>query len=206
MSATSTDLTKVTLAVIAGGRGTRMGGPKVAMRIDGRPILAWLIDRLRWPGPTMLVTAPSVPAVEEAALFDRHVVDPVDDLGPLRGVLTALEHASTETIVAIPVDMPGVDRAKLAWLVGKLSSQPDVLGVMTQAVEIEPFPSAYRTTARKPIADRLNAGRRSLHGLCDDARFVAVAAPADWSADTWTNLNAPSELAAFETQLRKQTS
>ena len=45
---------------------------------------------MQWPGPTLLVTAPAVAHPPAADLFDREAVDPVDGLGPLRGVLTAL--------------------------------------------------------------------------------------------------------------------
>ena len=51
-------LRDVTLAVLAGGKGERMGMAKDALEIDGRPILRHLLDRARWPGPTLLVTAP----------------------------------------------------------------------------------------------------------------------------------------------------
>ena len=48
----------VTLAVLAGGEGSRMGLPKAELAIQDKPLLTFLLDRLKWPGPTLLVTAP----------------------------------------------------------------------------------------------------------------------------------------------------
>ena len=35
-----------------------MGVRKETLRIGGKPILTWLLERIEWPGPTILVTAP----------------------------------------------------------------------------------------------------------------------------------------------------
>src|SRR5688572_13975666 len=105
----------VTLAVLAGGAGSRMGRPKALLEVGGKPILEFLLDRLDWPGPTLLVTAPGRRRPPGAARFDREAVDEVADEGPLRGVYTALTHATTPALVVIAVDMPAVERADLEW-------------------------------------------------------------------------------------------
>src|SRR5690348_14005110 len=101
-------MAETTLAILAGGAGTRMGGPKSALVVRGKPILGYLLDQLRWPGPTMLVTAPGCEQPLGANRFDREVRDPVAGLGPLRGVLTALQNASTDIVVVSTVDAPNV--------------------------------------------------------------------------------------------------
>jgi molybdopterin-guanine dinucleotide biosynthesis protein A len=173
-----------------------MGGPKVMLRVRDQPILAWLLGKLAWPGPTMLVTAPAVQEAPAAELFDAHVVDPIDDQGPLRGLLTGLAHTTTELTVAIPVDMPNLERENLEWLAGQL--RPEMLGVMCRNGEgqIEPFPCVLRRQAAAVIASRLNSGRRSLHGLCEEPDFGAV--DVRWSAETWINLNEPADLRTGE--------
>src|ERR1700721_4778762 len=86
----------VTLAVLAGGEGRRMGLPKQNLEINGRPILEFLLNQFAWPGPTLLVTAPSRRHPPGAHLFYAEAVDAIENQGPLRGVLTALENASTD--------------------------------------------------------------------------------------------------------------
>lgn len=205
------DLSLVTLAVLAGGRGDRMGLPKSWIQFERKPVLEWLLERMQWTGPTMLVTAPAVAHPPGSELFHCEVVDPVDGLGPLRGVLTALEHLSTPMMTAITVDMPGVDSVALAWLSQVLAHRPNYNGVMCcvkagATSHIEPFPSAFRREAARSIQQRLESGRRSVWDLHTDGGFLVLEAPSAWPADTWANLNTPSELDAFEIALSDQRS
>jgi molybdopterin-guanine dinucleotide biosynthesis protein A len=106
-------------------------------------------------------------------------------------------------LVAIAVDMPFIERPQLEWLIATLMEQADRLGAMCRVevageALIEPFPCAFRLEAKGPIMQRLADGRRSVHGLCDGARFVAVPAPVEWRPETWTNLNDRAALSAFE--------
>lgn len=191
----------MTLAILAGGAGRRMGMPKAWLRIGDTPILAWLLDRVLWPGPTMLVTAPAVPCPPAAELFDRHVIDPVGGQGPLRGILTALSHTNSLITAVLTVDMPVVERRHLAWLVGMLAASPSIQGAMCRVnggVErIEPFPSVFRAAAANMLSRRMAMGLWSVQDLCSEPLFVAMPQPADWTAELWTNLNRPEELAAF---------
>jgi molybdopterin-guanine dinucleotide biosynthesis protein A len=151
----------------------------------------------------MLVSAPSSANPPDANLFDQAPVDPVDDLGPLRGILTALEHSKTPTVVVIAIDMPAVDTHQLKWFAKELAMQPNnCKGVMCEAkhdaqLHIEPFPSAFRREAMGLIAQRLHEGRRSIQGLCDEPEFCVIAAPIDWPDNIWTNLNDPNQFASF---------
>src|SRR5688500_10566664 len=111
------DLRDVTLALLAGGEASRMGRPKGELKIAGRPVLAYLLDTFAWPGPTLLITAPGREHPPGWRRFTGECVDPLPAHGPLRGVLTALEHATTELLAVAAVDMPAVRAAHLAWLV-----------------------------------------------------------------------------------------
>ena len=64
-------MTQTTLAILAGGEGSRMGQPKAELRIGARPILSYLLDRFLWAGPTILVTAPGRKRPPGATGFDR---------------------------------------------------------------------------------------------------------------------------------------
>src|SRR5918993_4259845 len=120
MSPDRPDLSHVTLAVLAGGEGSRMGRPKAELQVAGVPILRHLLRRFDWPGPTLLVTAPGRERPTGHEAFTREVSDPSPGHGPLRGILTAIEHARTPSLVVVAVDMPFVARDQLAWLAAEL--------------------------------------------------------------------------------------
>lgn len=194
----------ITLAILAGGEGSRMGRPKGEIIVGCIPILAYLLDRTAWPGPTLLVTAPGREHPPAWERFDREVSDPVAGEGPLRGVLTAIENCQTEAIVVGTVDMPGVDRGALDWLVHEFGARPESLGVMCVRVDgqIEPFPCGLRKTAAPLIRAAIADGRRSVHGLAESTEVVALPVPPDWPPTIWTNLNRPEDLAAWRDSVR----
>src|SRR5205814_2693612 len=120
----------ITLAVLAGGEGSRMGRPKALIEIARRPILHALMDQLDWPGPTALVTAPGREHPPGWQRFSREWVDPVAGIGPLRGVLTALENLSTPMLLVVTLDMPGIHRRHLRRLVEHLQGSSERVGMM----------------------------------------------------------------------------
>jgi molybdopterin-guanine dinucleotide biosynthesis protein A len=191
-------MTGVTLAVLAGGEGSRMGRPKGLLRVHGRPVLEYLLEQFDWPGPTLLVTAPGREHPPGWELFSREVQDPAAGLGPLRGILTALEAAQTPLVVVASVDMPGVGREQVDWLVSRIQVQ--VLGVLCRrATEsgplVEPFPSAFRVSAAPLVSRRLDDGRRAVHALSGAPGFDLADVPGEWPPSVWTNLNTPDDLA-----------
>jgi molybdopterin-guanine dinucleotide biosynthesis protein A len=195
------DLSQVTLAILAGGEGRRMGKPKAELRIDGVPILQYLLQSLQWPGPTLLVTAPSRERPPGSDAFDREAVD-AEAQGPLHGIVTAMQHADTELVAIITVDMPAIAREQLHWLIDQLVDHPARLGLMLRRPDngdsrIEPFPFVCAKRASNLIAAHLHAGHRAVHSLLDYPDFAAIPAPVDWPARTWTNLNTPQDFDRF---------
>jgi molybdenum cofactor guanylyltransferase len=195
-------VTDVTLAILAGGEGSRMGKAKGLLTLAGVPILEFLLDRFQWRGKTMLVTAPGREHPPGWERFTREWVDPVPGLGPLRGILTALEHAETSIILFATVDMPNITPIQLEWVVQQISQTKNTMGLMTRRItsgkeQIEPFPSAFRTTAADTLSGRLQKGSRSVYSLKDQPGFAVVPAPKNWPQTTWINLNDPEEFDTF---------
>ena len=190
------------LAILAGGEGSRMGVPKASLRLRNRPILEYLLDRFGWPGPVWLITAPGREHPPGCALFDRELIDPVAGLGPLRGILTALDHADAGEVVIATVDMPEVTTASLQWFRDALHDRTEALAIVCRRQEgaeerVEPFPIALRPAAAPIIRRRLETGRRSVRGLIEEPGFMALPCP-DWPARMWLNLNEPADLKDLE--------
>ena len=196
------DCAHTTLAVLAGGEGRRMGGPKGVLALDGRPILERLLDRLDWPGPTLLVTAPGREHLPGWRRFINEVTDPIAGEGPLRGILTALENATTDEVIVLPVDMPNIMPAPLAWLAARLRENPAAAAVMVEQPElpnrVEPLPAVFRNpVAQTLVRAQLRDRQLALHRLTKNPQVVVVPMSSDWPSDFWMNLNTPSDLARY---------
>ncbi len=192
----------ITLAVLAGGAGTRMGIPKARLTIQGQPILSWLMARWRWDGPTLLVTSPGRSRPPGADSFDREAVDAVADQGPLLGMATALQAIQTDLVVIATCDMPMVRQEHLLWLPKQLLEHPERLGVFLQLrtaqdKQVEPFPCTLRKSAIGSLRDLLESEQRSVRALAESPDFLPIS-PENWAAETWMNLNRPDDLDQLE--------
>lgn len=97
----------VTGVVLAGGQGKRMGtADKGLQLLDGKPLVAHVIDRLRPQVSTLIVNANRNQS--EYAAFGYPVCsdEPLDWSGPLAGFLTGLRHCKTLYLVTAPCDAP----------------------------------------------------------------------------------------------------
>ncbi|MFZ1901568.1 MAG: NTP transferase domain-containing protein, partial [Azonexus sp.] len=86
---------KITGVILAGGLGRRMGGTdKGLQELHGRPLVAWVSERLAPQVDELLINANQ--NVERYAAFgDRVVPDQIPDYaGPLAGVHAALSAAA----------------------------------------------------------------------------------------------------------------
>ena len=175
-----------------------MGRPKAELRVGGKPILAHLLNRWQWDGPTLLVTAPGRERPPGAEHFDREVIDPVAGEGPMRGLITALKATRTQILIVASCDMPTVESLHLRWLADALARRPTAhLLLLSHGGTTQPFPLALRRDALPALTDHFAGGKRSLRSLLEIERAAQLAAPAEWSPDVWTNLNAPQDLEAF---------
>ena len=177
-----------------------MGRPKGLLRIGDKPILEYLHQRLAWPGPTCLVTAARQRKSPGAARSSTASwVDPQAGLGPLRGVLTALENLHTPLLIVITVDMPLLRQPYLRYLLDALLASPQTLGAMFERLvddepQPEPFPLALRPEAIEPVRSALVAAKRSVKGLLRDPNFHTLPTPPYWPQSVWTNLNEPGDM------------
>jgi molybdenum cofactor guanylyltransferase len=155
--------TKVGGIVLAGGRGSRMGGADKAMlMVQGKPALAHVLDRLQ---PQCAAVA--ISANGDSARFERFglpiLPDSLPDFpGPLAGILAGLEWAAAlglGQIVSVAADSPFFP----ADLVARLAAVSSPMG-LTLAASAEPTGKIrlHPTFGLWPV------------GLCNDLRaFLA---------------------------------
>ena len=102
-----TDASHITGLVLAGGRGSRMGGvDKGLQNFNGIPLALHTLMRLQPQVGEMMVNANRNLAAYEA--FGAPVWPDVlsDYAGPLAGFLTGLERCETRWLVTVPCDTP----------------------------------------------------------------------------------------------------
>lgn len=181
------DLESYAAVVLAGGRGTRLGGfDKASVELDGRSLLAHALEAV--------IDASEVVVVGEQVPTDRPVTFVVESPrhgGPVAGLLTGVDALlrRTPSVAVLAVDMPWVSA-------GTLRRLHDAAAGHDGAVLVDP--DGRRQLAFVVSRDRLQAERpdheaqhdHPLHRLLArlDLAEVAATGREHRDIDTWADL------------------
>jgi molybdopterin-guanine dinucleotide biosynthesis protein A len=150
-----------TVAVLAGGRGTRIGGDKALTRLNGDPLIEYPLRCARDAELDACVVAKRDTLLPP--LNVRILLEPDQPVHPLCGIVTALQ--AYPAVIALPCDMPLLPPAVLRRLA---AAATDVM----LAAPGEPFPALY-TGATLPVLIPALAEQSSLRSV-----LAALEAPA----------------------------
>jgi molybdopterin-guanine dinucleotide biosynthesis protein A len=173
------------VAVLAGGRGRRMGGPKALAPLAGAPLIARPLAAAVAAGLDAVVVAKAGTPLPELDVPLWH--EPDEPTHPLLGIVTALERAHGP-VVAVACDQPFLPPELLA----QLAAGPAAAVRVNDA--IEPFPARYEPAA-------LPALRAALATEASLRATLAALAPAVIDIGDprlVASVNTPEELAAAQ--------
>ena len=191
--------------VLAGGRGTRMGGVDKGLQLlHGEPLAAHVLKRLAPQTGPPLNNAHRHAEVYAGlgAPFGAAVV--ADTLagfpGPLAGLLAGLRAAGTDFVLSAPCDSPGLPADLAARLGEALDAHGADIATVTTTdahgqTSIHPVFALLRTSLADDLAAFLDAGERKVRAWYARHKTVEVAF-ADERA--FYNINSLQELADLE--------
>lgn len=141
--------------MIAGGRGSRIGGDKATVDLGGLPLVSHCLAAVEAAGLEPLVVAK--PDTGLPPLTCALIREEIEPRHPLCGVLAALDFSEERPVVIVGCDMPFVPAGLLAWL----AAQPEPLVTPALDGRILPFPARYQGSLR-PSLRRALAEERSM--------------------------------------------
>jgi molybdopterin-guanine dinucleotide biosynthesis protein A len=185
-----------------------MGTDKAFLWIRGRPLATIALEALQGAGATEVLAVGAAGPPVLMALASLGFI-PVSDrhgrsgLGPLAGIVTALETATEEVVVVLACDLPTVEAAAVRAVLGALEADgregshvrgdagkdaaiPEVDG------HLQVLLAAYRRSTCLPVLrDALEAGERAVHRALGDLAVVRV----ELDNPRWAeNVNRPEDL------------
>ena len=203
--------------VLVGGASRRMGESKQLLRFRGVTLLERAAAALA-PHVTGVVLLGNGPMPEGAAGLPR-LADivlasvgrgagptsaagtgsptPPAGAGPLAGMLAALRWKPEAAWVFAPCDLPRIDAAAVAWLVGE--RRPDRWAVVPRPEPGGPLHALfalYEPQARRLLEDLAAGGGRAPRLVAGHSRVAVVTPPAE-IAGAWRGVNTREDLAAL---------
>jgi molybdopterin-guanine dinucleotide biosynthesis protein A len=201
------DTSEITGVILAGGRGSRMGGvDKGLQNFNGMPMALHTLMRLQpQVGATMINANRNLGAYES---FGVPVwPDVLDDFaGPLAGILTGLERCETPWLVTTPCDSPLFPLDLVARLAHAADEQDAEIAMAAAPEEdgqlrIQPVFCLIRVDLMESLVAFTHAGGRKIDAWTGKHKTVAVPfnAPGD-DPRAFFNANTLAELHRLEQQ------
>ena len=191
---------RVTGVILAGGRATRMGGTdKGLVPINGRPMIAWVIDALRPQVSEVLINANR--NHDRYAGFGSRVIDDGDTefRGPLAGMASGMRAARTPWLAVVPCDSPLIHADLVARLHEAAVSSGARVAVAHDGERLQPVFALLARDLLPDLAGYLDDGERKIDRWYARHGFAQV----DFSdvAASFANINAPEDKRSLEAAL-----
>ena len=144
--------------ILSGGKSSRIGQDKGLVKLEGRPLVSWVIDILLGVVDEIVVVVGSeetIPRYWEVVPADVRVVsDCYPEDSPLIGLITGLREARGDYAVVCACDMPFIDPVILEMM---FCISYGLNGTLLQKPNgwVEPLPSVYHVVNCLEIAERL---------------------------------------------------
>jgi molybdopterin-guanine dinucleotide biosynthesis protein A len=189
--------TLLTVTILAGGRGSRLGGAdKAALDVGGRPLLEHVLEAVGPLASQTLIVANDDRFNGDARL--TVVRDREPHAGVLPALLAALDVATAPLMLLVACDMPFLSREVVRHLTD-LAAGHDVVMPYVDGIA-QPMHAIYRVEpCRTAIQAALAAGRRRMIAFLDDVDTLAVDEAElrriDPALRTFFNVNTPDDLA-----------
>lgn len=190
---------RISGAVLAGGKSTRMGSDKGSLCLNGETLLARQMRLLTEAGCEELLVSvagstTARPAVPETA---RLLADRFPESGPLAGIERILAEARHDLVLVVAVDLPELSSDFLRTLVAR--AEVGIGVVPRRGGRFEPLVAVYPRAARAEAVARLTRRELALQP------FVRAGLIAGWLHDYavtaaeerfFTNWNGPEDFTA----------
>lgn len=179
--------------VLAGGQSKRMGSDKALLLQDGETQLSRAVSLLdRHVGRVFVSTRAEQADDAERSKFEQ-IIDRYDEIGPVAGILSALDSNDDVSWLVLACDLPNIDDVTIAYLLQQCSAEHPFTAYKSVHDGLpEPLCAIYRPDSRGVILGFVNDGiicpRKIL--INSDTHLLAQPNPG-----ALHNINSPEDLA-----------
>jgi molybdopterin molybdotransferase len=189
--------------VLAGGRGTRLGGrDKGWVELAGRPLIEYVLASLAPQVERLCINAN-----RELERYQRYGLPVIEDTslgqpGPLAGIAAGLSACPSDWLMVVPCDSPWLPADLVARLQAAALARQSPIAVVTLAGRLEPVFVLLAQRLAADCAAFLAAGGRKVSDWL--ARHDPVEVDFSDCAEAFVNLNTEHDLAGAEVAARRR--
>ena len=178
--------------VLAGGQSRRMGQDKALLQRAGQSQLSYIASLLEDVTERLFVSARQDQQDDPERSRFATIVDRYHDIGPIAGILSAMDEYPDADWLVVACDLPNIDRDTLDYLVAHRGAEPFTAYRSTYNGLPEPLCAIYAAGSdallRKFVDDGIHCPRKML--INSDTHLLDQPDPA-----ALDNVNTPDDLA-----------
>lgn len=196
---------KLDALILAGGESRRMGGAdKGLLGLAGRPMISYLLERLRGCAQQVWISCRSDQSPDYAdyvgsVAASGLLLDEGDSLGPLSGISRALHELKCTHLLITPCDTPLVSAASFARLIEHSLASPESIIVVQDGEYLQTLHLIVPVSLAASLDAFRATGRRAVRGWLEQQGYVECRCenPAEFM-----NINTQAALECAQAQLR----
>ncbi|PPE67676.1 molybdenum cofactor guanylyltransferase MobA [Caldimonas caldifontis] len=190
------DPDQITGLILAGGRGSRMGGvDKGLQNYQGLPLAMHALLRLSPQVGHVMINANRNLGAYEAFGVPVWPDALPDFAGPLAGFLTGLDHCETPYLVTVPCDTPHFPTDLVARLSTALQAQDADIAMARTGAQVQPVFTLMKISLLESLVRFTDSGGRKIDRWTAQHHTVEV----DFDDESaFANVNTQDELVALE--------
>ena len=178
--------------VLAGGKSRRMGSDKAALVTNGETQLDRAVRLLRAHVTEVFVSARDDQADDPVRSRYPQIIDRYADLGPVAGILSAMDAQPDAAWLVLACDLPNIDDRTLGYLLENASAEHPATAFVSVVDGLpEPLCAVYRPLSRAIIdgfvAEGIKCPRKML--INSDTHLLRQPSPG-----ALHNINRPEDL------------
>lgn len=145
--------------VLAGGRSRRMGSDKALLLNDGETQLARAVRLLEGHTEKVFVSNRASQSDDSERSKYLQIVDRYDDMGPVAGILSAMDQEGAVNWLVLACDLPNIDDQTISYLLQHSSGRHPFTAYRSSFDGLpEPLCALYRRDAAQLIRQFVDAG------------------------------------------------
>ena len=178
--------------VLAGGQSRRMGRDKALLQHDGQSQLAHMVAVLDGVVDQVFVSARRDQADDSERSRFELIIDAYDDMGPVAGILSALQAHPQADWLVVACDLPNIDQATLEFLLQHRSATQPFTAFRSSHDDLpEPLCAIYTAGSDKLLQEFVEQGLVCPRKMLIRSDTLLLTQPNPQSLD---NVNTPDDL------------
>lgn len=177
--------------MLIGGKSERMGVEKHLLEVNGRAQYHHLYNLLAEMGLDVCV---SCNIEQYRSLPESHykLVDQYNAIGPIGGLVAAINHRPQEPWLVVACDLVNVTRDTIQKLLDAMDDAHDIITYQKEGIDYpETTITIYQPTSFRKVLDQVEMGLYGLQRILDDCKVKKISPedPAELK-----NVNTPEDL------------